>query len=118
MGGIYRRGTRLWAWYFDAASKRIFEPTSASVGEEARAAGGSKSSNDASKPKSNRRSAVELTVRAYGERWLKGRPTLAFPRQQTKQRACRRSTRSPTISTMVTSASAGPLTGESSSGTR
>ncbi len=36
-GGIYRRGNKLWLWYYDANNKRVFEPTSAVVGEERRA---------------------------------------------------------------------------------
>jgi hypothetical protein len=27
MGGIYRRGSKLWLWYFNAAGERIFEAT-------------------------------------------------------------------------------------------
>ena len=75
MGGIYRRGGKLWIWYFDAEDKRIFEPTTSRVGEDARA----RKTLDAIERRieAEKRTGVpagELTVKAYGERWLKARP--------------------------------------------
>src|SRR5215831_1176134 len=74
MGGIYRRGSKLWLWYFDAAGKRVFEPTSARIGEESRARRTLELIEQ--RVEAERRTGVpagELTVKAYGERWLKGR---------------------------------------------
>jgi integrase len=75
MGGIYTRGSKLWIWYFDADGKRLFEPTSSRVGEEARA----RKTLDAieRRVEAEKRTGVpagELTVKAYGERWLRARP--------------------------------------------
>src|SRR6516162_9309122 len=75
MGGIYRRGNKLWIWYFDAAGKRVFESTSASVGEENRARKTLELIE--ARIKAGERAGIppnELTVKAYGERWLEGRP--------------------------------------------
>src|SRR5713101_4208502 len=75
MGGIYRRGSKLWIWYFNAAGERIFEATSSRVGEEARARNTLQGIER--RIEAEKRTGVpagELTVKAYGERWLKGRP--------------------------------------------
>ncbi|HYR45563.1 MAG TPA: hypothetical protein VER78_01065, partial [Thermoanaerobaculia bacterium] len=75
MGGVYRRGKKLWIWYFNADGKRIFEPTSCRVGEEARAR--TTLEGCERRAEAEKRTGVpvgELTVKAYGERWLKGRP--------------------------------------------
>src|SRR4029077_4986602 len=74
MGGIYRRGSKLWIWYFEADGKRVFEPTTSRVGEEARA----RKTLEAIERRvaAEKRTGVpagELTVRAYGERSLKTR---------------------------------------------
>ncbi len=75
MGGIYKRGTKLWIWYFDASGERIFEPTSSRVGEEARAR--TTLEGIERRIEAEKRTGIpagELTVKGYGERWLKGRP--------------------------------------------
>src|SRR5712664_1178804 len=75
MGGIYTRGKKLWIWYFSATGERIFEPTSARVGEEARAR--TTLEGIERRIEAEKRTGIpagELTVKGYGERWLKGRP--------------------------------------------
>src|SRR5262245_54164824 len=75
MGGIWRRGTKLWLWYFDAAGKRIWESTSSRLGEEAKARRTLELIEQ--RVEAEKRTGVpagELTVKAYGERWLQGRP--------------------------------------------
>ena len=69
MGGIYKRGRKLWLWYFDTEGKRVFEPTSSVVGEETRA----KKTLETIERRiaAEGRSGVppaELTVKAFGER--------------------------------------------------
>ncbi len=74
MGGIYRRGTKLWLWYTNAAGERVFEPTSSRVGEEARARNTLETiERRIEAEKQTGVPAGQLTVKAYGERWLKGR---------------------------------------------
>src|SRR6266851_3787517 len=74
MGGIYQRGKKLWLWYYDAAGERVFKPTQSRVGEEARARHTLQTIER--RIEAEKRTGVpagELTVRAYGERWLKSR---------------------------------------------
>lgn len=75
MGGIYRRGNKLWLWYFDAAGVRVFQATGSRPGEEDRA----RKTLEAieRRVEAEGRTGIptgELTVKAYGERWMKGRP--------------------------------------------
>src|SRR5258708_2117543 len=75
MGGIYKRHSKLWIWYFSATGERIFEPTSARVGEEARAR--TTLEGIERRIEAEKRTGIpagELTVKGYGERWLKERP--------------------------------------------
>ena len=37
MGGIYKRGRKLWRWFLDGDGKRVFQPCNLNVGDEARA---------------------------------------------------------------------------------
>ena len=75
MGGVYRRKQKLWLWYIGADGKRIYQATTCRPGEEERA--------KKILAVVERRVAAEqktgehggpLTLQAYGERWLKGRP--------------------------------------------
>lgn len=75
MGNVYRRWNKLWIWYLDAAGKRVFEATSCAPGEEARARKILEAVER--RVEAERRTGVpagELTVKAYGEQWMKGRP--------------------------------------------
>jgi len=75
VGGIYKRGHKLWLWYFDAAGVRVFEPTGSRPGEEARARKTLETIER--RVEAEARTGVpvgELTVKAYGERWMKDRP--------------------------------------------
>src|SRR5262249_8835670 len=79
MGGVYRRKQKVWIWDFGAAGEGIFEPTASRPGEEARA----RKTLEAVERRieAEKRTGVpagELTVKAYGERWLKGRPALGI----------------------------------------
>lgn len=75
MGGIYVRGNKLWFWYLGADGKRRWEPSGLSIGEESKA-------RKALEVIERRVEAEvltgipagELTVKAYGEKWLKARP--------------------------------------------
>jgi integrase len=75
MGGIYKRGNKLWLWYFDATGKRVFEPALSNVGEETSALKTLQTIER--RIEAEKRTGVpagELTVKVYGERWLEGRP--------------------------------------------
>ena len=75
MGGIYTRGNKLWFWYVNADGERQWGPSGLAVGEESKA-------KQALEVIERRIEAEvltgipsgELTVKAYGEKWLKARP--------------------------------------------
>ncbi len=75
MGGIYKRGRKLRIWYYNGAGERVFEPTSSLAGEESRSR---KTLEEIERRvEAEKRTGIpagDLTVQAYGERWLKGRP--------------------------------------------
>ena len=66
-------GNKLWIWYFDSAGKHVFDPTGANVDEEARAR--KTLERMEARVEAAKRTGIpvgELTVKAYGERWLAG----------------------------------------------
>src|SRR6266852_1050859 len=75
MGGVYRRGKKLWIWYFNAAGERIFEPTSCRVGEEARARKTLEGCvrRAAAVAKLGEAALGPFTVKRYLERWIEDR---------------------------------------------
>jgi len=75
MGGIYARGSKLWIWYADASGKRVFEATTAKVGEEDRARKILHAiERTVAAEKGSSFEAGPATLKAFGETWLKGRP--------------------------------------------
>jgi integrase len=90
MGGIYKRGRKLWRWFVDAEGVRRFQPTGYNVGEEARARAVLEAIER--RVEAERKTGVapgELTVRAFGERWLKARPAQGVSTAQDEARRLR-----------------------------
>lgn len=75
MGSVYRRKSKLWIAYRDAAGARIWKPTTYVPGEEALAERAlDLIERQVEAEKATGIPSGELTVKAYGERWMKGRP--------------------------------------------
>lgn len=90
MGGIYRRGRKFWIWYFDAGGVRRFVPTSATLdeGDRARQVLAEVERRVAAEKRANLPVGA-LTVRAYSERWLEGRPGQGVATAKTEARHLR-----------------------------